>query len=354
MFLAKDKNRSQYWQIIFTVNGKRTKKSTGATDRNEAEKVLELFKKSYSDQELNRVVISKIEDEFMLKDFEKEYNTFMDGFASKSYVERSIKPALKELIEFAGNIPIKHLNSKLLETFLISIYKRSKYTAANYYRTLKSALSKAQSWNYIDKNYLKDFKLPKIQKIETLFITYETLLEIIQKIEDQHFKNITLFAFFTGMRAGEIVTLTWANINLKENFIQVGNSNFETKSRRIRFIPISVPLLEIINSIKPKVIELNKNFVFSKADGSSYSVDYVSKTFKAAVKAANVNSDIHFHTLRASFGSYLLQQGVPIQMISKLLGHQSIAVTEAYYVSLTIGNLYDAVKQFNTLKVLNK
>ena len=104
MFLAKDKNRSQYWQIIFTVNGKRTKKSTGTADRSEAEKVLELFKKNYSDQELNRVVISKIEDEFMLKDFEKEYNNFMDGFASKSYVERSIKPALKELIEFAGNI----------------------------------------------------------------------------------------------------------------------------------------------------------------------------------------------------------------------------------------------------------
>lgn len=353
MFLAKDKNRSQYWQIVFTVNGKRTKKTTNTTDKSEAEKILELFKQNYSDQELNRVVIDKIENHFLLKDFEKEYTTFMQGYASDSYVQRSIKPALKELIEFTGNIPIKDLSVRTLESFLIKIYKRSKYTAANYYRTIKSALSKAQSWNYIDKNYLKDFKLPKIQRPETLFISTDELQKIVEKIEDPIFKNISLFAFFTGLRAGEIVSLTWNNIKIKENLIQVGSDEFKTKSRNIRYIPIAMPVHDILETIKPKIIEQNKTFIFNKPDGSSYSVGHLSRTFKEAVRKSGVNSDVHFHTLRSSFGSYLLQRGVPIQMISKLLGHSSIAITEQHYASLTIGNLFDAVSQFNNIKVLN-
>jgi len=354
MFLAINETKSKYWQIVFEDKGKRTTKSTGTTEKGEAEKILQLFRQNYSDQELNRVVIDKIENTFLIEDFKKEYITFMQGYASDSYVERSIEPALRELIEFTGNIPIKDLSVKLLESFLIKIYKRSKYTAANYYRTIKSAFTKAQSWNYIDKNYLKDFKLPKIQKAEPLFITYEELQKVVKKIKDPTFKNITLFAFFTGLRCGEIVSLTWTNIKLKEKTIQIGSNDFSTKSRKIRFIPISSPVMQILKSIKPRVIEQNKNFLFTKADGSSYTVDYVSKTFKSAVYKSNINSDVHFHTLRSSFGCYLLQRGVAIQMISKLLGHSSIAVTEQHYASLTIGNLFDAVSQFNNIKVLNK
>jgi len=353
MFLAKDKGKSKYWQIIYNVNGKRTKKTTGTTDKSEAEKILDLFKQNYSSDDLNRVIVSKIEDKFLIKDFEKEYTTFMEGFSSYSYVERSIKPALKELIEFTGNIPLKNLDVRLLETFLLKIYKRSKYTALNYYRTLKSALSKAQSWNYINENHLKKFKLPKIQKSEPLFISFDDLQIIIKQIEDPIFKNITLFAFLTGLRAGEIITLNWSNIKLNEKIIQVGSNDFTTKSRQVRFIPISEPLNIILNDLKPRLPGNDKNFVFTRKDGNAYSVDYVSKTFKAAVKKTTLNQEIHFHTLRSSFGSYLLQKGVPIQMISKLLGHSSIAITEQHYASLTIGNLFEAVNQFNTLKVLN-
>jgi len=351
MFLAKDKSKSQYWQIIYQVNGRRTKKTTGTADKTEAEKILELFKQNYSNDDLNRVIVAKIEDKFLIKDFEKEYTTFMEGFASSSYVERSIKPALKELIDFTGNIPLKHLDVRLLETFLLKVYKRSKYTAANYYRTIKSALSKAESWNYIEVNHLKKFRLPKVQKSEPLFISYEDLQIIVDQIEDPIFKNITLFAFFTGLRAGEIVSLTWANIKIDQNIIQVGDGNFTTKSRQIRYIPIAKPLNIILNKVKP-LNKNEKNYVFTRKDGNAYSVDYVSKTFKAAVKKTSLNQQIHFHTLRSSFGSYLLQKGVPIQMISKLLGHSSIAITEQHYASLTIGNLFEAVNQFNSLKVI--
>lgn len=352
MFLTKDENKSKYWQIIYKSNGKRSSKSTGEVDKNEAEKILELFKQNYSDQELNRVIISKIENQFLLEDFIKEYETFMQGFASESYLQRSIKPALDELLKFTGNIPIKDLSARLLETFLIKIFKRSKYTAANYYRTIKSALSKAQSWNYIDKNYLKEFKLPKIQKAETLFIGYDELEKIVDQIADKLFKNLTLFAFFSGLRAGEIVTLTWRNIQFDKKLIQVGSAQFQTKSKTIRYIPISEPLNKILLNVKP-AIHSDDNFVFSQKNGKSYKVDYVSQVFRTAVRKTNLNRNIHFHTLRSSFGSYLLQKGVPIQMISKLLGHSSIAVTEKHYASLTMGNLFDAVKQFNSLNVLN-
>lgn len=339
MFLFINKKRSPYWQLGYELEGKATSISTRTRDRAKAERFLTDFKKnSEAGQSGNGIY---------LKDFIKKYCDYVELTGSKSYLKRSVIPSLNDLVKHIGNISLKNLDRFILEKFLLSTFKRSPYTAYLNFRTIRAALTRAKNWGYIDTNYLLGFKLPKIQTKHPLFLTYEELQKILEATNRRDLQNIFLFAFFTGLRLSEIFSLTWNDINIEKGIIQVGSSSFITKSRKIRFVPMAVQVKEILLRLSSKrthkIKSVYDNKIFKNAP------DHISHLFKACVRAAGMSEDICFHTLRASFGSYLLQQGVAISVISKLLGHSSIAITEQYYVSLTMDNLKSAILAFDAI-----
>ena len=90
-------------------------------------------------------------------------------------------------------------------------------------------------------------------------------------------------------------------------------------------MPLNQKALEVINDRK----KLNHNLVFT-LNGESFNPDYVCKQFKKCVIKAGINSKLNFHSLRHTFASWLVQRGVSIYEVSKLLGHSDIKVTEIY------------------------
>ena len=90
-----------------------------------------------------------------------------------------------------------------------------------------------------------------------------------------------------------------------------------------------------MNNRLPKVNKINIDaYVFLDSKGRKFRADTVSKWFKKTVRDAakeiKIDSNIHFHTLRHSFASCLVQRGISIYEVSKLLGHYDIKVTEIY------------------------
>jgi len=79
-----------------------------------------------------------------------------------------------------------------------------------------------------------------------------------------------------------------------------------------------------------------------KCSGIKLSVDFINKQFKKAVRAAKLNDKIHFHTLRHSFASMLVQRGVSLYVVKELLGHEDLSTTQIYS-HLQNQNLMDAV-----------
>jgi len=342
MFLTKTK-KSRYYQIVFFKDGKQTSKSTQTTDRNTASLILEVFRKSFDESSPTPLPQTSV----TLKKFSEEYVELLKLSVSKAYIYRSVKPAFKHLLLYFGNVELKNITPQQVEKFLLEHFQKAKYSAALYQRVLKAAFRKAVSWKYTEINPFTGIRLPKIQRKATSFISVEELKLIIDNTDRKVLKDIFMFAFLTGMRSAEIMNLIWEQVNLDQNFIQVGSNNFITKSRNIRFVPLSVPARNILLNRKPDHVSHSNYHVFDKENGFKFSGDYVSKKFKKAVRRVGLSEEIHFHTLRASFGSYLLQAGVPISHISKLLGHSSISVTERHYTAIQLTNIIDAVKTFN-------
>lgn len=339
MFLSKS-NKSPYYQVTFLVNGKRTTVSTKTTNKEAAEFFLANFDPVNYKNKLKHP--PQPVSAFTLSQFKEEYLNYAKLRFSKSYVERSIEPAFKFLIEYAGDIPLNQLNLKTIDNFIINKFNKSKSGAALYYRTLKAAFSKAVIWNYIPENPFIKIKAPKTPKSLPLYIDDKGLQKILDNTPRQFLKDIFTIGFYSGLRLSEILNLKWTWIDFqKNNIITKISTDYSTKSKRERIIPIHKNILSILNRIKYDTT-LSKNYIFSDDEGKKYNENFISKQFKKAVRLASLDENLHMHNLRHSFCSNLVQKGVSLYVVKELAGHQQLSTSEVYS-HLTHSNLSNAV-----------
>jgi site-specific recombinase XerD len=300
---------------------------------------------------------TSVREAVTLRVFCDEYKSLIKSNRSHSYY-KSVETALNHLTDYFGlQRPISSLSHKDIEQFVTHLQQTVKKGYRVYYRTLKAAFNKALDWQYINENFFVKIKLPKKQRLQPVFISEDELEKIITKIESDVVRDVTVFAFYTGLRLNEIVNLKWRNVDLDRDVIVVGDDEFETKGRNQRVVPVSCEVEKILEKRAEHrthscVLPLGKGeknaygYVFAKANGGAYSGDYFSRRFKRAVRDAGLRESVHFHTLRHSFASHLAQRGVSIYVIKELLGHSSISTTEIYS-HLNVDSLREAVNKLD-------
>ena len=305
MFVTLTK-KSPYYQLIYEVDGFSTTISTRTKDRKKAEKFMANFNPEEREVKEKKPKLKAKR----LNNFRKEYLEYISSTKSKSYIE-SIELSFNQLISFSKDLPLIRVDNRTVDKFITSVFSRSKYAAALYYSTLKAAFTKAVDWNYIEINPFKKVKCPKVPKRHPLFISKDELQKIIDNNKREFLKNIFFTAFYTGMRLGEILNMKWSWIDFNNNIITVKcTDDFLTKSRKERHITIHPVIKPKLFSQLPKFIDNKQDeFVFKKVKGVRFNEDFISKQFKKSVRAAKLNDDIHFHTLRHSFASNMVQKG---------------------------------------------
>ncbi len=122
--------------------------------------------------------------------------------------------------------------------------------------------------------------------------------------------------------------MRWCDINLTKKIIIVqSHENFTTKSKSSRSIPIHTSIRKELKRLQ--LGTSSKDYVFIHKS-TVYTKDYLSARFKNLVRKCELNDNYHFHTLRHTFASWLVQKGVPIYTVSKLLGHADLSITQIY------------------------
>jgi integrase/recombinase XerD len=128
------------------------------------------------------------------------------------------------------------------------------------------------------------------------------------------------------MRVGEIVNLKWSSIDLVRRLIIIENTEeYRTKTRKSRAIPMNEWVYYFLLKKERK-----SDRIFTFPDGKSLRVGYVSSKFTKFVKKAPIDHKIHFHSLRHTGATWLVQKEVPIFTVQHILGHSSIATTQVY------------------------
>jgi integrase len=173
----------------------------------------------------------------------------------------------------------------------------------------------------------------------------------------EHLKPVLTTALNTGMRKGEILSLTWDEVDFKNNVLIIRAAN--SKSKKTKRIPMNSVLRTMFLELKANTSWFDKkligeddnNYVFR--DNLSRPVKDIKTAFKNACRRADIKG-LRFHDLRHTAGTRMNESGVGIVAISDILGHSSIELTRKRYIHPG-DSLRDAVEKLaNNKKTCSK
>ncbi len=220
---------------------------------------------------------------------------------------------------------------------------------------LKSLISTAVDWGFLQINSLAKFKLleidssPKVryldknEEIRLLDALYAREREMDQARErsnawreqrgyplfppvSDHLRRMVIISLNTGVRWGELAQLTWDNVDLEQTQ-QLTITGVTSKKKKTRYIPLNVIALQTLKEWKKVTGELSKGLVFPGEKGNV--LDNVNKSW-AGVKDRAQITDFRWHDLRHSFASKLVMNGVDLNTVRELLGHADLKMTLRY------------------------
>lgn len=172
----------------------------------------------------------------------------------------------------------------------------------------------------LEREYDKvSFIRPRKEKHLPKIIEKEFLISRINNIKNLKHKAIISLAYSTGMRVSEVLSLKISDIDSKRMVIHIVNG----KGKKDRIVPLSKNILELLRKYWLK--DRPNEYMFN---GQS-SLKYTKSSCNAIVKKY-IGKEFHFHLLRHSCATALLESGTDLKIIQKLLGHSSVRTTEIY------------------------
>ncbi len=249
--------------------------------------------------------------------------------------ERCIKEFLKEKMG-VEDIPLKKLNYGFIVDFEQYIRKYKPATrmgctnngAMKHMERLKKMSRLAVKLEWLEKDPFINYKL-RFEKTERQFLT-ERELQLIEETtfkvpSTQHVKDLFIFACYTGLSFIDVSELKIDHLVKGMD----GNDWLYTKRTKTDE-PLKIPLLpkamEIIDKYKSNASLLEKGRLLP-----IYSNQMINRTLRDIANACGIRKKVTFHVARHTFATAItLSNGVPIETVSKLLGHTKLSTTQIY------------------------
>lgn len=175
---------------------------------------------------------------------------------------------------------------------------------------------------------------PKIEKRVPSILTSQEVSLLLDQPKNVDLKGIRdkamlEFAYATGMRVTEIISLNVEDVNLVNGYVTCKNGN---KQRNIPLGSLSLKALkEYMESSRPIMIKSDdEKALFVNVNGKRLTRQGFWKIVKFYKEQAHITKDITPHVLRHSFATHLLQNGADLKAIQTMLGHSDISSTQVY------------------------
>ena len=300
---------------------------------------------------------------FEILDEYLEYSKELKSELQYRYEKTVIEDLVKKFFE-----PSKLLNE--IKRSDIESYKmwRKKFTLSKYDNTKSkgqianstlnrniAVLSYFFNWaikkEYYEKNnpcYSQKLKENNYREVMLTSNQIQEIFDVARKIDNRLFQVISIL-LLTGMRRGELFSLEWFEINFDTQRITL--SRHKTKSRKMRVIPISPELKDLLLSMRNNSSE---NLVVG-----SYSINILRKQWyklltKISCPVINDKTKLTVHDLRHIYAQSLLNQGVSLEDIQSILGHQDITTTQRRYANQARPDLLEKASKIDNVISIRK
>lgn len=319
------------WETLFYYtdykNEKRKKHKRGFNTKKEA---LE-FEREFLAQ-------SQFSIEMTFKSLYSLYHNDMESRIKKTTMETKEYIVKKRILPFFENMKVKEIKPIHIRKWQSDLLKTdySKTYLKSIYNQLTAIFNYAVRFHNLNKNPCHVAgSIGKKDADEMQILTLQEFNKMIDYVTDKENKFFYIVLFWTGMRKGELLALTYEDVDFENKTISI-NKNFQiVKNERVITDP-KTPKSKRVIAVNDIVLNCIKEmwdtaYKPNKTDTIFYVSKYsLKRQLDTACKRAKV-PQIRIHDLRHSHASYLLSNGINIVILSRRLGHEKVQTTLNIY-----------------------
>lgn len=214
---------------------------------------------------------------------------------------------------------------KLARGITIQGKQRSPATVVRYLAALSHVFTTAvNEWGWIEDSPMRKVSKPREARGRVRFLDEEErmrLLDACKASSNPYLYVVVILALSTGMRRGEILSLTWRDVDLDRGRIVLQ----QTKNGDRRLVPLTGVALELLKQLSG---EQEKDDLLFPGQSSSKPMD-LRFSWEQAVKVAGIHN-FRLHDCRHSCASYLAMSGASLAEIAEVLGHRTLQMVKRY------------------------
>ncbi len=270
----------------------------------------------------------------------ENHNKQMEALLGKEFACGTLqryKTSLKHTVDFmkwkynVSNMDIRLINHSFItkyEFYLRSVRNCKNNSAVKYIKNFGKIIRICMANGWLDKNPFANYKT-KIQEVERAFLNEEEIQAITNKkfatIRLNQIRDIFLFSCYTGLAYADVKKLGKSQIVIGidgEKWIQINRQKTDTRSN-IPLLPMAQTIIDKYAN-DPKCINSHRVLpVLSNQKMNEY--------LKEIATLCEIHKELTYHTARHTFATTVtLNNGVPIESVSKMLGHKNLKITQHY------------------------
>lgn len=276
-------------------------------------------------------------------------NKWIELYVKQSTKERTYKKykqqTEKHLLPTLGDFQLSALTAIVLQRFVanLSAIGLSANTISGIVSLLKNSLKRAVQIGVVQKEFSLSIVRPKAAEktIKCFCKDHQKKIERYLSTKNNGRYFGVILTFYTGLRIGELLALTWGDVDLHKGIITVSKSCHDSWSggkyvkiidtpktdSSIRVIPIPKQLLPHLEALK---WQSKSNYVVEGKTDCGAEVRSYQNTFKLLLKRLKIPHK-GFHAIRHTFATRALECGMDVKTLAEILGHKNPTITLKRY-----------------------
>lgn len=273
---------------------------------------------------------------------EKQVKLFLEFLQNdKKVSDNTLQSYRRDIVYFTkyveeGKMNYAKLNEQDIKDYLQHLQEVGKKasTVSRHLASIRSFYQFLVKNKKVKADPTNNIQSPKVEKRTPSVLTAQEVELLLEQPKDIDLKGtrdkaMLEFAYATGMRVTEIISLNIEDVNLEEGYVVCKTGS---KERNIPLGTMSLKALkEYAEEARPVLIrDENVSALFVNINGQRLTRQGFWKIVKFYKEQAHITKDITPHVLRHSFATHLLQNGADLKAIQTMLGHSDISSTQVY------------------------
>jgi site-specific recombinase XerD len=265
---------------------------------------------------------------------ENALNELLKTLTLKRYGKSTIETymsMLKVFLSYFKDRNLAQISKEEIEAFLYAMIKNHQISESVQNQLINAIKAYYEHVLQMPREY---YEIERPKKTLSLpgILSQEEVMQLVNNPKNLKHKAILWTIYSAGLRRSELIRLRIVDIHSKEGYIFVKDG----KGKKDRKTVLSLHLLQLLREYYKKYRP--SYWIFEGQGGGKYSETSVANVFRAAAEKSHSNPWATVHTLRHSFATHLVQQGVNLRKIQMMLGHESPKTTEIYTKTIEINN----------------